>query len=267
MAKKKTVKKSDKKTDLVPKTQTRSALHIQDEATALIQVIERAARDPSVDMDKMERLLSMKERMDTQKSEAAFNTAMSDTQSEMSQVSVDAENPQTKSMYASYSALDKVLRPIYTKHGFSLSFDTGEGADNDWVRVLCIVSHIAGFSRSPHVDLPADGKGAKGGDVMTKTHATGAAMSYGMRYLLRMIFNVAVGEGDTDGNKPLEYISEEQALTIQSKLDENNINMDAFKKWMGTALKCNSISEITTVTYDTVIHRIEAAIHAQGKTK
>ena len=45
-----------------------------------------------------------------------------------------------------------------------------------------------------------NGKGAKGGDVMTRTHATGAALSYGMRYLLRMIFNVAVGEGDTDGN-------------------------------------------------------------------
>jgi hypothetical protein len=50
--------------------------------------------------------------------------------------------------------------------------------------------------------MPADGKGAKGGDVMTKTHATGAAMSYGMRYLLKMIFNVAIGEDDKDGNAP-----------------------------------------------------------------
>ena len=35
---------------------------------------------------------------------------------------------------------------------------------------------------------------------MTKTHATGAATQYGMRYLLKMIFNVAVGENDKDGN-------------------------------------------------------------------
>jgi hypothetical protein len=48
--------------------------------------------------------------------------------------------------------------------------------------------------------MPADGKGAKGGDVMTRTHATGSALSYGMRYLLKMIFNVAVGEDDDDGN-------------------------------------------------------------------
>jgi hypothetical protein len=48
--------------------------------------------------------------------------------------------------------------------------------------------------------MPSDGKGAKGGDVMTKTHATGAASQYGMRYLLKMIFNVAIGEDDNDGN-------------------------------------------------------------------
>jgi ribosomal protein L37AE/L43A len=48
--------------------------------------------------------------------------------------------------------------------------------------------------------MPADGKGAKGNDVMTKTHAAGAAGSYGARYLLKGIFNVAIGENDDDGN-------------------------------------------------------------------
>jgi hypothetical protein len=118
----------------------------------------------------------------------------------MRPVAADASNPQTKSKYASYAALDSVLRPIYTKHGFGLSFDTGEGAPTGWVRVLCYVTHAGGHARTYHADMPADGKGAKGGDVMTITHAVGAAMSYGMRYLLKMIFNVAVGEDDRDGN-------------------------------------------------------------------
>jgi hypothetical protein len=47
--------------------------------------------------------------------------------------------------------------------------------------------------------MPADGKGARGNDVMTKTHATGAAITYGKRYLLGMIFNLAVTRDD-DGN-------------------------------------------------------------------
>ena len=70
----------------------------------------------------------------------------------------------------------------------------------DHVRVVCYVGHVGGHSRAYHVDMPADGKGAKGGDVMTKTHAVGAGMSYGMRYLLKMIFNIAIGEDDDDGN-------------------------------------------------------------------
>jgi hypothetical protein len=47
--------------------------------------------------------------------------------------------------------------------------------------------------------MPVDGKGARGGDVMTKTHAMGSGVSYGMRYLLRMIFNLAI-DYDDDGN-------------------------------------------------------------------
>src|SRR5258708_30880683 len=119
---------------------------------------------------------------------------MNGAQAELGPVAADASNPQTKSRYASYPALDRAIRPIYAKHGFSLSFDTGEDAAPDHVRVVCYVAHRTGHKRSYHVDMPADVKGAKGGDVMTKTHATGAAMSYGQRYLLKLIFNIAVGE-------------------------------------------------------------------------
>ena len=35
---------------------------------------------------------------------------------------------------------------------------------------------------------------------MTKTHAAAAADSYAKRYLVKDIFNVAIGEDDTDGN-------------------------------------------------------------------
>jgi hypothetical protein len=166
-----------------------------------LAMIERLVTDPNADVDKLDRLMQMHERVTARSAEAAFNVAISEAQKEMRSVGADASNPQTHSRYASYEALDRALRPIYTKNGFGLSFDTGEGAPVDYVRVLCYVSHTAGHSRTYRADMPADGKGAKGGDVMTKTHAVGSAMSYGMRYLLKMIFNVAVGEDDDDGNK------------------------------------------------------------------
>ena len=165
-----------------------------------LAMIERACSDSAFDVAKLQALMDMREREMTRVAKQAFNTAMADAQTEMRPVATDADNPQTSSRYASYAALDRALRPIYTAHRFGLSFNTGETPLEAHVRVLCDVSHAGGFSKTYHIDMPADGKGARGGDVMSKTHATGSAVSYGMRYLLKMIFNVAIGEFDDDGN-------------------------------------------------------------------
>lgn len=171
----------------------------QPQGEPILAVIERAARDPGVDVDKMAKLLEMAEKVHARQAESAFDAAMNACQSEMRPVSRDSNNPQTRSKYASYGALDQAVRPIYSTHGFALSFGT-RSTVADRITVTCRVSHRAGHSRDVEIDMPSDGKGAKGGDVMTKTHATGSAVSYGMRYLLKMIFNIALGEYDDDGN-------------------------------------------------------------------
>lgn len=225
----------------------------QPSGSDIMAVISRAATDPNVDVEKMERLMAMYERIEGKKAETAFNAAMVEAQQEMRPISADANNPQTRSRYASYAKLDASLRPIYTRHGFSLSFDTGDAAQ-DYVRVVCQVAHAAGFSRSFHIDMPADGKGAKGGDVMTKTHAAGAAMSYGMRYLLKMIFNVAVGEDDTDGNPPSPKVSEEQEANLQALIEEVGANKPAFLKF----LKVSALADIRADRYAEAVKMLEA---------
>ena len=169
------------------------------EPTTILQIIQRAASDPSCDLDKMERLMAMKERMDAVQAEANFNAALSRVQAGMGRVEADATNSQTRSQYATYGKLDKAVRPVYTREGFSLSFST-EAAPEGFVGMVCYVSHSTGHTREYRALVPSDGKGAKGGDVMTKTHAFGSGTSYGMRYLLKMIFNIAIGEEDDDGN-------------------------------------------------------------------
>lgn len=163
----------------------------------------------SAGIDVIERLAALQEKALARDAEIQFNEAMNAVQAELGRIAPDLNNPQTKSKYASYAALDKIIRPLYTKNGFSLSFDTGDTTREETVRVLCYVSHRAGHTRRYQVDMPADGKGAKGGDVMTKTHATGAAIAYGSRYLLKSIFNVAVGEGDDDGNLTNGWLAEQ----------------------------------------------------------
>lgn len=202
--------------------------HPASDTASLLQVISRAASDPNVDIDKMERLMAMHERLVARDAEQAFNRAMKEAQAEMQPIRADANNPQTRSKYASYKALDDALRPIYTKHGFSLSFDEADCPRPDYVRVVCYVAHEAGHTRPYHRDMPADGKGAKGGDVMTKTHAAGAAGSYGARYLLQGIFNVAVNRDDTDGNMPGAAITAEQRDDLLRLMDEHGADVARF---------------------------------------
>jgi len=235
------------------------------QSAAIMQVIERAATDPNVDVDKMERLFEMHQKITAKSSEEAFNAAMSRAQSNMGRISADCENPQTRSRYASYAALDKVLRPIYTTETFALSFGTEDGAPEGFVRVVCHISHGEGHSRKHHIDMPADGKGAKGGAVMTQTHATGAATSYGMRYLLKLIFNVAIGEDDNDGNEPAEKITEDQANELYALINDNDLPMTQYLSWLKSALKVNSIEEISVNALPEAKRQIDMGIKAKAK--
>lgn len=172
------------------------------EGATILAVIGRAAADPNTDTAKMRELLSMHRELKMQQAESDFNIAMSRVQSNMGRIGTDRTNNQTHSDYATYGKLDRVLRPIYTREGFALSFGTDPIEVEAMVRVTCHVSHTGGYTRKYSIDMPSDGKGAKGNDVMTRTHATGSATQYGMRYLLKMIFNVAIGaeDEDDDGN-------------------------------------------------------------------
>lgn len=226
------------------------------ETAAILAVIERAARDPSVDIDKLKELLVIRAQIEEQGAKRAFATAMTQAQTEMRAVAADATNPQTKSKYASYFALDKALRPLYTKHGFSLSFNTGKADVPEYVRVICDVSHDDGRTKEYHIDMPADGKGAKGGDVMTKTHATGSAVSYGMRYLLKMIFNIAVGDddGNAAGNED-EYISEKQAADLKKLIEDTGGDVEKFCKFA----KVEKLGDIFASRYDAAVTAINRA--------
>lgn len=263
-AKKKTAKKTglqtvDKNEIVIPQS--------SDPVISTIQMIERAAVNPEVDIDKMERLMNMQERMMDRNAETEFNIAMSNAQNEVGFINADLENGQTHSKYASYAQMDRALRPVYTKNGFALSFNSKPSEKENILTVLCYVTHKAGHSREYVIDMPSDGKGAKGGDVMTKTHATGAASSYGMRYLLKMIFNVAIGEEDTDGNatvEPVNYISDIQVNKLDSKIREHDVNMKAFLNWMNKELKIKSIETIPENFYKYVDEKIDAAIKANA---
>ncbi len=252
-------------------------------AASLLDVILRAGTDPAFDVEKFERLVAIQqneqdrqdkrlEREAELAAEAAFNAAMSDVQRQMGRIATDAANTSTRSRYASYGALDRAIRPLYTAAGFNISFNEDVGAVGaDMVRVLAYVTHTApgakrGHTRTYHTDIPADGKGAKGGDVMTKTHAHVSATSYGKRVLLGMIFNIATGSDDdgnaasgrtaaasSDASAMPGTISAAQANQIRALLDDRGIAHRAFL----TFIRLPSIEHIGAEHFDKAIAKIK----------
>jgi ERF superfamily len=221
---------------------------------SMLEAIKQIALDPRIDIERMKQLIGIQKELLERQAEAEFNTAMSAAQADMGRVSVDAENCQTHSKYASYGQIDRHLRPVYSNHGFALSFDTETlQAPTETIRISCIVSHRGGFTRRYHVDMPADGKGAKGGDVMTKTHATGSAMSYGMRYLVKMIFNVAIGEDDDDGTEG-RRVTEEQYQALVKLITDLGGNQEKLLKYF----KLRDFHDCLAANYDKVVSEIQA---------
>src|SRR6266446_1224887 len=76
------------------------------DTAAVVALIERAARDPSVDINKMKELLILRREMEDRAAKFDFDDAMMEAQTEMRPIAADAVNPQTRSKYASYAALD-----------------------------------------------------------------------------------------------------------------------------------------------------------------
>ncbi|HEY1245347.1 MAG TPA: ERF family protein, partial [Hyphomicrobiaceae bacterium] len=166
--------------------------------SSLLEAIIFAASDAAVDIAKVEHLIRLRKEMEAAEAEHAFNNAMAVVQARLTPIVADAVNDQTHSRYATYATLDRVVRPIYTAEGFALTFTAGERSTDTAVELVAYLTGH-GHSRRYTVTMPADGLGPKGTPVMNRTHAASSAITYGMRRLLTMIWNLAI-DRDDDGN-------------------------------------------------------------------
>lgn len=235
------------------------AAPVRSESATILSMLDRVAADPAQPVERLEQMFALYQKVQADAARKEFMAAFVAAQSEMAPVVKNAVNPQTRSKYATHTALDLMLRPVYTRHGFAMSFDTAESPLAAHVRVLCYLIHKGGHERQYHIDMPSDGKGAKGGDVMTLTHATGAAASYGKRYLMINVWNLALVDKDTDGNIPVGPtgpITGEQAEELARLVTATKTDIGAFLRIGGV----ESISDIPANQFDAAKARLLAKL-------
>lgn len=159
-------------------------------------VIAKVASLKDVDVERLTQLTKLQEDWEARRAAEHYNECMALAQGEMAPISREAVNPQTRSKYATLGKLDEAIRPIYTKHGFSIEFDEETGNENGSLVVVYVSNGAETRKRKKWV--PVVTKGIQGRDMMTLTHASMAAMTYARRTLLKMVFNIS--EADDDGN-------------------------------------------------------------------
>lgn len=218
------------------------------QSDAFLAMIERAARDPQTDIDKMERLFAMSERMRAREAEAAFNASMAAAQVELIPVARNKRNNQTSSNYADLAAIADAAMPIIHKHGFGVSCSEFRSDRPDHLGVACKVTHAAGHSEKHEFHIPWDGAGLKGNANKTPTHAYGSTMSYGRRYATCNIFNIATK--DDDGNKAsdttAERITDAQASAILDRIAETEADLAKFLAYW----KIDDVAKLPAKSFD-----------------
>jgi hypothetical protein len=225
---------------------------VQTLGDGILNVIARAAADPNTDVDKLERLLAMQERVLEREAEQAFNAALREAQDEIRPIAKNRKNDSTKSTYADLEQVSDAIDPIFRKHGFSSSFGTADCPLEGHYRVTCRLSHTAGHHRDYQADVPADTMGMKGTQNKTATHGFGSALSYGRRYLKLLIADVSTT--DDDGRAASRTggggcVNAEQRAVLNGLADAVESDKIALCRYLTSAFKVQ-VDSLSDVPFD-----------------
>ena len=187
---------------------------------AMLSVIERVALDPNSDIDKLERMLAMKERMEAQSSKAAHSAALVRAMASMPDVPMNGMG-HNKRPYATLKDITKATRGVLSENGLALTFGIDTG---DEVQVTAILSHISGHSTTVSISLPKDTSGSKNG-----VQSVGSSQTYGQRYAAQAILGLSLGDDvDDDGVNEEQTLSPEQYIKLRDLIEQSGADLTKF---------------------------------------
>ena len=196
-----------------------------DGATSYMAMIAEAAKNPAVDVAKMQALMDVHERIMDKQNRIAYNQALARVQAKMKPIqrkgSVKYDNEKGNKAagqseafkFARYEDIDAVIRPIYQAEGFAISFNTKWGESG--ATIYGTLSHIDGHAETVEMRLPLDASGGK-----NNLQGMGSTLSYGKRYIIGMFFNIVTVAEDTDGVIPDAAMDTEKAAELDTLLRE-----------------------------------------------
>jgi hypothetical protein len=213
--------------------------------STLLALIERMALDPRADVEKLERMMEMYERLKAKEAELAFNAAKGRILKKLAGIKIvknrsvlyeiERGKPQKGTYeafkYAPLEEIDKHLRPLLAEEDMDLSY-SDEPWEGGGILIRGRLKHLpGGHYEDSCMPAPPDTTSGK-----SSVQAVGSTNSFLRRYVACNIFNIVVVGEDDDGTGGT--IDEPQIKTILDLIEKTKVG-PKFMKYM----KAQSIEE------------------------
>ena len=216
-----------------------------DSASSVLELINSLALDPRADVNKLDPIIAMYERLKAKEAELQYNAAKGRILKKLGAVKIvknkpalygiEKERPQNRTYetfkYAPLEEIDKHLRPLLAEEEMDLSY-SDEPLESGGILIRGRLKHLpSGHYEDSFMASPLDTTGSK-----SEVQAVGSTNSFLRRYITCNIFNIVVVGDDDDGNGGT--IDEAQRKTILDLIGKARVG-PKFLKYM----KAQSVAE------------------------
>jgi hypothetical protein len=151
----------------------------------LMHIIERAAQAPEFDLDRLEKLLALRERWESNAARQAYVEAMAAFKANPPRITKNkhvrfvTNRGVTEYDHATHAEVVGKITEGLSANGFSHAWLNDQNADTGIITVTCVLTHIGGHSERAHMSGRADESGGK-----NAIQAIASAITYLQRYTL-----------------------------------------------------------------------------------
>jgi len=184
----------------------KESLPVAEQNTGLINMIEKVCMNPEMDVEKLERMLDMQERILDKQSQQQFQIDMALMQADLPVIEKNGNiNAKLKNgvvmstKFAKFEDINRAVLPVLQKYGFSFTFETQQA--QGYVNVIGVLRHKSGHKESTQLQIPLDATGSK-----NAVQAVGSSVSYGKRYVMSALLNITTTDDDDDGQSAVPAI-------------------------------------------------------------
>ncbi len=213
-----------------PAARPYSEVAVADTPQSMASQIIALASNPNLNVETLQALVSMQERMERRQAEIEFTEALATLPPIRVKKNGKVELGPGKGSYpfAKWEDIARIIDPLLSDRGFRLVFDSQpRQADGGGLIVTGTLLHRAGHSRTASMPLSLDS-----GPGRNNLQAMGSTLSYGKRYCTEMLLNV-VREGEDKDGSDADPITDVECAELSRGLTETGLNLNAFLSLFG----------------------------------